>query len=156
MSNAGSSVMPPGPSSEQESEIKAHKPGSERPKDQDQVKRTPKLRSDKTRTHAAGIRLPEEKEKSAIRKLGLDREIERLQAERAQLDKLSSGFQLAVSGVGRGDQRRVVPQAAQGRVDGAWQGLGPCGAESGPGVGEPGGADSSRGQCSASRRRQWR
>ena len=106
MVNAGSSSTPPGPSSEQESEIKAQEPETERPKDQGKVKRTlnaarkalvteeraqlrtlAKLRSDKAKITAAEIQLKEEKEKSARRELEFERGIERLQAERAQLDK---------------------------------------------------------------------
>ena len=99
-------MTPPGPAFEQESEVKAQEPETERPTDQDKARRSlnaarealvteeraqqktlAKLRVDQAKITAAEVQLKEEKEKSARRKFELERGIERLQAERAQLDK---------------------------------------------------------------------
>jgi len=107
--NAGSSLTSPGPALEQESEVKAQEPKTERPTDQVKVRRSlnaarealvteeraqqktlAKLRVGKDKITAAEVQLKEEKEKSARRELELERGIERLQAEKAQLDKESA------------------------------------------------------------------
>ena len=135
-------MTPPGPASEQESEVKAQEPT-----DQVEEKRTTnaarealvaeegaqqktltKLRFDQAKITAAEVQLKEEKEKSARRVLELERGIERLQAARAQLDKDSAlvcraGSTAMVCTIprasGKGAEPRRRSSKASGRAGGA-------------------------------------
>ena len=139
---AGSSLTPPGPASEQESEVKAQEPTDQVEEsrtinaarealvaeERAQQKTLTKLRFDQAKITAAEVQLKEEKEKSARRVLELERGIERLQAARAQLDKDSAlvcraGSTAMVCTIprasGKGAEPRRRSSKASGRAGGA-------------------------------------